>query len=497
MNSVNERFYLGIDVGTSGVKVMVVRENGEPCGIADSGYDIYYPQPGFAEQNSEDWYRAACIATRKVLKASNIVGSEQIVGIGLSGTSHVPSMLDADCRPVRRAILWNDLRSSDQVMRLAACAGDQIRTKTRNSINCTWSLPQLAWVRECEPEVFARTRHVLFSKDYLAYRLTGELAADRSSAVSSLMVDAQTLQWDAELLELAGLDLTSVSPIRSCAEIAGVLTQDSASDMGLRPGLPVTAGMLDSAAELIGVGAAQPAVAVIRLGTAGGVMTVTHQAEWKQGCLLYPHPIEPAWFYQAGTNSAAASLGWVSRLFQLDRSDAGYTALDTLVEQSSPGAEGLIFHPYLLGERAPYWNSSLRAGFNGITIKHGPSEFVRAVQEGVAYSLRDCARLLDWEGVSRIRLCGGGTKSPTWCRIIADVLGLPVECMLLPDASAFGAALAAISGCTNTDFCTIVETSVHTSNSIEPNSALQHVYEAGFHRYLEIADQYIQTLGKD
>ena len=497
MSSVKQRYYLGIDVGSSGVKVIVVSEAGEPRGTADSAYDIHYPRPGFVEQNSEDWYRAACSATRRVLKTANIVDGRQVAGIGLSGTSHVPSMLDANYKPVRRAILWNDLRSGDQVMRLTNHAGEPIRAKTQNSINCTWSLPQLAWVREHEPEVFARVRHVLFSKDYLTYRLTGELAADPGSAVSSLLVDARTLQWDADLLELAGLDPTYVAPIRSCTEIVGALARDAAVEMGLRAGLPVVAGMLDSAAELVGVGAAKPAVAVIRLGTAGGVMTVTDRAEWRHGCLLYPHPIEPAWFYQAGTNSAAASLRWVSRLLQLDRGDGGYAALDALVQRSSPGADGLLFHPYLLGERAPYWNGNLKGGFNGITINHGPAEFVRAVQEGVAYSLRDCARLLDWKGVSRVRLCGGGTKSPAWCRIIADVLGLPVERMLLPDASAFGAALAAISGCTNTDLAAVVAIAVHTAGSVEPDTTLRHVYDAGFGRYVDIAVRYIRTLDEE
>ena len=489
-----KRFYLGIDVGSSGVKVMIVDEDGEPCGIADSEYETRYPRPGFVEQDAEDWYPAACTAARRAISDSNIVDGKGIVGIGLSGTSHVPSMLDANRRPVRRAILWNDLRSGDQVTGLAGRAGELIQSKTLNTINCTWSLPQIAWVRENEPEVFARVRHVLFSKDYLAYRLTGELAADSGSAVSSLMADARTLRWDADLLELAGLDPVHVAPIRSCTETVGALTHDSAADMGLRAGLPVVAGMLDSAAELIGVGAVKPELAVIRLGTAGGVMTVTHRAEHRQGCLLYPHPIQSAWFYQAGTNSAAASLRWVSRLLQLDRGDAEYAALDALVQRSSPGADGLLFHPYLLGERAPYWNSSLKGGFNGITISHGPAEFVRAVQEGVAYSLRDCSRLLNWDGVSHVRLCGGGTKSPAWCRIIANILGLPVERMILPDASAFGAALAAISGCTNTNLGTIVETSVKTAESVEPDNTLRDIYDSGFHRYLEIADQYIRTL---
>lgn len=489
-------FFLGIDVGSSGVKVMVVRGDGEPSGVAESGYKTFYPRPGYAEQNAEDWYRAACVATRRVLEIAQI-GSEQIAGIGLSGTSHVPSMLDETFKPVRRAILWNDLRSDDQVTRLEDMAGELVRSRTRNSINCTWSLPQLAWVRECEPDVFAKTRHVLFSKDYLAYRLTGELVADRSSAVSSLMVDSQTLQWDVELLELAGLDTRCVPPIRTSTDAIGSLTIDAATDLGLRSGIPVVAGMLDSAAELIGVGATEKSVAVIRLGTAGGVMTVTDRVEWRKGCLLYPHPIEPLWFYQAGTNAATTSLQWVSRFFRLDQGDAGYEELDALVGQSPPGADGLLFHPYLLGERAPYWNSRLRGGFSGLTISHDRPAFVRAVQEGVAYSLRDCASLLEWKGVSRVRVCGGGAKSLSWCRIISDVLGLPVERTLLPDASAFGAALAAISGCANADLKEIADKSIGIAGFVEPDLSVRNVYDAGFQKYLEIAEQYLRTFGQD
>ncbi len=483
--------HLGIDVGSSGVKVMLVRSGGQPVGVASAGYETSYPHPGHVEQNPDDWYRATCVAVRDVLKKTG-VSPDRVGGIGLSGTSHVPSMLDEHMKLVRPGILWNDIRSEAQVTRLAQEAGALIEAHTGNSINCTWSLAQMAWVRENEPDVFSKVRHVLFSKDYLAYRLTGELAADYSSAVSSLLVDADSLDWDHDLLELAGLASTSVPPIHPSTTIIGGLAPEAASDVGLQPGVPVVIGMLDSAAELIGVGATDTSVAVIRLGTAGGVMTLTGRPTWRNGCMLYPHPVRPFWYYQAGTNAATSSLQWVLNLLGMSP-DAGYSELDSLVAQVPAGADGLLFHPYLLGERAPYWSSRIRGGFSGATINHGRAAFLRAVQEGVAYSLRDCTSLLDWDGVSDVRICGGGAKSASWCRTIADVLGLRVDQMQQQDASALGAALAAIAGSEHADLGVVAQACARASVRIQPNPATRDVYDSGYRKYRVLADQYLKT----
>jgi len=487
-----DSYYLGIDVGSGSVKVMLTDSHGEPSGVASSGYETCYPQQGHVEQNSDDWYGATCIAVREVIHKSQIAAAH-VMGIGLSGTSHIPSMLDEKFQLVRPAILWSDIRSDAQVRRLTDEFGEFIAERTQNSVNCTWSLPQLAWVREHEPEVFSRIRHVFFSKDYLAYRLTGELMADYSSAVSSLMVNTDSLDWNHDLLNLAGLRPESVPAIQSSTTVVGGLTLSAASDLGLRAGTPVVSGMLDSAAELIGVGATDTSVAVIRLGTAGGVMALTSGPEWRKGCMLYPHPVRPLWYYQAGTNAATTSLQWVLRLLGMDTVDAGYDDVDNLVGQVPAGVDGLLFHPYLLGERAPYWSSRIRGGFSGVTINHGRPAFLRAVQEGVAFSLRDCAELLNWDAVSDIRLCGGGAKSLAWCQIIADVLGLPVDQMYVQDASALGAALVAIAGCGEADLSLLAQGSVKTSFRIEPDMANHDTYNSGFQKYGEIARQYLRT----
>jgi len=490
-----DSYYLGIDVGSSAVKVMLVNAAGQPLAVTTSVYATSYPHPGFVEQNSDDWYDAACIAVREVI-ASLQVSASRVRGIGLSGTSHVPSLLDENYKLVRPAILWNDVRSGEQVKRLADQHGEFIERTAGNSVNCTWSLAQLAWVREHEPEAFSKVRHVLFSKDYLAYRLTGVMAADHSTAVSSLLVDASTLDWSTELLHLAGLGPKSVPDIHASTSIVGGLTTAGASDMGVCEGVPVVSGMLDSAAELIGVGATDPSIAVIRLGTAGGVMVLNKKPEWRKGCMLYPHPVRPFWYYQAGTNAATVSLQWALDLFGLAGSDSVYEELDALVGEVPVGADGLLFHPYLIGERAPYWSSNIRGGFSGLTINHGRPAFLRAVQEGVAYSLRDCTTLLDWSPVTDIRLCGGGAKSLAWCHIISDVLGLPVDQMEVQDASALGAALVAIAGCAEADLREISQTSARAVTRVRPNPANREVYDNGFRDFGEIAAQYLRTFDR-
>ncbi len=489
-----DSLYLGIDVGSGSVKVMLIDLHGIPAGSASAAYSTFYPKPGYVEQNPADWYIATCDAVQALIEETQI-DARRIRGIGLSGTSHVASMLDEKFNLVRPAILFNDVRSEAQVRHLEIEAGDLIAQRTGNSVNCTWSLPQLAWVREHEPEAFARVRHVLFSKDYLLYSLTSERASDHSSAVSSLMVDTVTLDWDHDLLNYAGLTRDVLPDIHPSTAVVGGLSFEAALDTGLQQGVPVIAGMLDSAAELIGVGATNPSIAVIRLGTAGGVMTLIPRPNWRKGCMLYPHPVRPQWYYQAGTNAATASFQWALRLFGVDSDKLDYDALDDIVARVPAGSDGLLFHPYLLGERAPYWSSRIRGGFSGAMMDHDRSSFLRAVQEGVAYSLRDCTGLLDWDGVSDVRVCGGGAKSRTWCDIIADVLELPVYQMQLLDASAFGAALAAVAGCTQRNLGELASSAAIESARIDPRSANRDIYESGYRRYTEIAVQYLQTFG--
>lgn len=490
-HATRNNYYIGIDIGSGSVKTALLDAGNHSIRTASREYATFYPQQGHVEQNPDDWYSAVCESLRELLSITG-VSRDSIGGVGLSGTSHVPTMLDNKGLAVRPSILWNDRRSDDQVRKLSEQYGADISKATLNTISCTWSLPQIAWVRENEPDTFRRVKHVLFSKDYIGYRLTSCRAADATSAYSSLFVDQSSLAWNTSLLEMAGLARDNVSDISPSMEIIGATTSEAAIDTGLRTGTPVIAGMIDSAAELIGVGAIDPSVAVIRLGTAGGVMTLTDKPQLLHGCLLYPHPVKPFWYHQAGTNAATTSLQWVKLLFSTPEAPITYEEIDREIRQVSPGADGVIFHPYLLGERAPLWNSEIRGGFSGLSMNHRRDTLLRAVQEGVAYSLKDCLQLVDLENVRMIRVCGGGAKSTTWSQIISDVINLPVERMLLPDASAFGAALAAFASIEGVGIDTLCQEFNYIQEVIQPQERNREIYDINFYKFKSIADTYVR-----
>ena len=249
--------------------------------------------------------------------------------------------------------------------------------------------------------------------------------------------------------------------------------------------------MLDSAAELVGVGAVDPTVGVIRLGTAGGVMIVCDAPQLREGCLLYPHPVPDYWYHQAGTNAATTSLQWVRSLLGLEAAEWSYERLEALIDEVPAGCDGLLFHPYLLGERAPHWSDAIRGGFHGVTLAHRRPAFLRSVLEGVAYSLRDCIGLLERGRVAQLRICGGGARSRVWCQIIADVLGLPVDRMDVADASALGAALVALAGCERRDLAQTAVTSLKSAGRVDPIAANHLVYSEQYPRYREVAAQYL------
>jgi len=336
----------------------------------------------------------------------------------------------------------------------------------------------------------------MISKDYIVYRFTERITSDFSSAVSSLLVDANTLNWNIQLVQRAGLRLEMLSEILSPSDMAGKLTSKAAHDLGLSPGICVARGFLDSAAELIGVGALNESIGVIRLGSAGGVMVINRNGRYRKNCLAYPHPVKPFWYYQAGTNACTTSLLWVRNLFSSSSKKLSYARIDSLSQRVSPGCDGLLFHPYLLGERVPHWNPNLRGSFTGLTLDHGKAHFFRAVQEGVAFSLRDCLAEVDWKGIAEARICGGGAKSRYWPKIIADVLGLPIVKMQYNDASTYGAALLAISAVSGKGLSEIVSVTVRQKRRIEPDIETHNAYHAYYERYRKASEALVNLYNR-
>lgn len=440
-------YLLGLDLGTSSLKGVLMAPDGRVLADASESYPTLRPHQGWSEQDPADWLAAvrrvaAALAQRMPAEFS------ALGGIGLCSAAHLPVLLDARNRVLRPAILWNDMRSVAEVEFLTRHHLDAIRAIAANEPSCTWTLPQLIWVAAHEPAAIRDAACLLSSKDYLGFILTGRKAMDATAAAATLMYDARQGIWSPELTALSGLAPSAFPPILSSEAVLG-LTGEGADLLGLPPGIPVITGCLDSAAEMIacGVTGADDG-AVVRVGSSGAILAVG-TPDHVPGVLNYPLPLGQGHYWQAGTNSAATSVQWIRDLTVSAREGAefSYASMDRMVASTRPGPDAIIFHPFLQGERAPYWNPALKAGFSGVAISHGWPDFLRAAMEGVAYSLRDCLDLMLERGasVARARLVGGIARSAVWGQIVADVLGFPLE--QLEDAdSAKGAAMLALAG---------------------------------------------------
>jgi xylulokinase len=438
-------FVLGIDLGTSECKVCLVTAEGDVVRVAREGYPTHSPGPAWAEQDPADWLRAVTAATRRLVAETGI-RAQAIAGLALTSAAHIGVLLDAQGAPVRRALLWNDQRSSGEVAELEQAHGDEILRRTYQAVSTSWTLPHLIWVRRHDPEAWGRTRRVLLSKDYLAAWLTGCAVTDPATAVSSQLYDVTTGDWSPELCAMVGLPPGALPPIRAATARAGELTAEAADRLGLAAGTPVVVGTLDSATELLAASVLDPGQCMVRLATAGGVQCVVGEARPNRRLITYPHLVAPLWYCQAGTNSCASAVRWGTRLLA-GQGEVSYATWDAWAAAIPAGAEGLLFHPYLTGERAPHWDPRLRASFVGASLEHGPAHFARAIYEGTSFSIRDAMSVLPAAGASEgpFVVVGGGVQSAVWVQILADVLGRALLVAEEAD-SACGAALLGLVG---------------------------------------------------
>lgn len=435
-----ETYLLGIDLGAGSLKASLITPEGAVKAEASAPVSTQVRQFGWAEQDPAEWYGALCRAVKRLLAESGVAPA-LIAGIGVSAGAHIPVLTDGHGTVLRPAIMWSDQRAAAEAAALHAKAGETIIATSLNKVNPTWTLAMLAWLKTAEPELMGKARRLYLAKDFLRHCLTGTWETDYSDAVGALMADNATKGWSAELAGLIGLDMSILPPIVPAERIVGGVTAEAAARTGLKEGTPVVCGSNDTTVEFFGVGGNKPGIGGVKLATAGVLFLATLGPEVHPPISCYPH-IMPGMYYTAtGTNSCASAHRWVRDLMF---SEGGFDAMDALASAAPRGAGGLLFHPYLQGERAPYWDPLLRADFIGMTISHGKMHFARAVYEGIAFSIRDllgAARELGLE-FSTIRLMGGGAKSATWRQIIADVTGLVIERTESGDAS-FGAALVA------------------------------------------------------
>ena len=475
---------LGIDYGTGGCKVTVLGEDGSFVGEASVEYTTYHDHPGWSEQEPQDWWTSLCEALKKLQGKG--VDLKSIAACALDGSTHNAVLMDGAFRPVRRTIMWTDQRATSECEALKAGWGEKIFSTCYQMPAPTWTLPQMMWLKANEPDVLKKTEHVLFVKDYVRYLLTGNAATDRIEAQGTLFFDMAKGDWSQELVELAGLSLSKLPGFIAPTDVAGRVTAEAAAATGLPEGMPVVCGSSDSAVEDYGAGAVEPGDLIIKLATAGNVNSMTAAAHPHPKTLTYSHIVPGMWYSVSATNAAALCMRWLRDTWGF----SGYGAIDAEAASSPVGSNGIFFHPYLQGERCPYWDANLRASFTGVSIASTRGDFCRALMEGVAFSLRDCYRTLEEMRlpVKRIFLIGGGARSAVWSEIVANVFNCAVAVPTPGDAS-FGACLLAGTGIgLFADVKEAVAKCLHVDRTISPDAKAAAEYDHLFTCYRRLHD---------
>jgi xylulokinase len=437
--------FLGIDVGTGGTRAVLVDRRGSVIASAASEHAaIRSDHIGWAEQDPEDWWRAAKEAIAAVLTASRLTGSD-IQAVALTGQMHGCVMLDARGDVLRPALIWCDQRTQPECDWLEAKIGrERLIELTCNPALPNFTLTKLLWVRTHQPEIFARIAHVLCPKDYVRYRLTGEFAIDMQEASGTLLLDVTHRRWSEEVAEAAAIPMSWLPRLFEGPEICARINAAGAAATGLAAETPVAAGAGDQGAGAVGMGIVGPGSVSATIGTSGVVFASTDRPAMDPLGRLHTfcHAAPGLWHVMGVTNGAGLSLRWFRDTFA---PGVGYDDLATEASAIAAGSDGLLWAPYLFGERTPHLDPHARAAFVGLTASHTRAHCVRAVMEGVAFSLRDTFSLFAELGipVARIRLGGGGARSPLWQQIQADVYGRPVELLAAEEGGAFGAALLA------------------------------------------------------
>ncbi len=410
------------------------------------------PRPGWAEQDPRDWWRACGLAVRKALQSSNL-RAEDIACVGFSGQMHGAVLLDSADEVVRSAIIWCDQRSEAQTHELEKLFGrDALIQLTCNPPLTNFTLTKLLWVREIEPANWARVAHVMLPKDYVRFRLTGERAIDMADASGTLLLDVANRRWSTTVLSKSGIDVGLLPALHESPAVCGKVSAAGAEATGLRAGTPVVAGAGDQAAGAVGMGIARAGAVSATIGTSGVVFAATDRpALDPQGRLhTFCHAIPGRWHVMGVTQSAGLSLRWFRDRFGVISKD-GRDSYDILADEAAAapaGSEGAFWVPYLMGERTPHLDPNARAALLGLTASHTRGHIIRAVMEGVAYSLKDTFTIFEEMKipVTSIRLGGGGARSPLWRQIQADVYSHEVEIVAAEEGAAYGAAILAGTG---------------------------------------------------
>ncbi|MBR1524969.1 MAG: xylulokinase [Lachnospiraceae bacterium] len=495
---------LGIDIGTSSCKVAVFAPDGSVVTAKSAEYDVYRPHPGWAEQDPEDWVRGVYKCIRDILSETDVDASD-IRGIGVDGQSWSAVAIDKDGRVLCNTPIWMDMRAQDICDRLNKEVGeDAIFELSGNPLKPSYTTPKIIWYRENHPDIYEKIDKILQCNSFLIYRLTGELSQDVSMGYGLHCFDMRRAEWDTDMARSLGIPESFLPPIFPCTAVVGKVTEEAAKDTGLAAGTPVVAGGLDAACGTLGAGVARPGETQEQGGQAGGMSICIDEYAADPRLILSYHVVPDTWLLQGGTTGGGGVMRWFEQNFaDYERNNgsgkSSLVQLNEIADKVPAGSEGLIFLPYMSGERTPIWDPDAKGVFYGLDFSKTKGHFVRACMEGVAFALRHNLEVAAaaGAGVDELKAMGGSANSLLWTQIKADVTGKKIVVPASDTATTLGAAILAGVGVGIYESCAgAVDQTVHTTRTHEPNPENKEVYDKAYNIYLEIYEQLKETMRK-
>ncbi len=484
-----KQYFLGIDTSTTSSKALLIDEDGKVVGVAASPHTLQTPKPLWSEQDPREWWQAVSASIKQVLKETG-VGPDAVAAVGLTGQMHGLVLLDEAGEVLRPAILWNDQRTQAECDEIHARIGKERFIQISGNVALTgFTAPKILWVQKNEPQIYSRACHVLLPKDYIRFKLTGEYAMDKADGAGTVLFDLKSRDWSPEILDKLGIDRAWMPPTFEGPAFTGRVTREAAAATGLKEGTPVSAGGGDQSAQAVGVGAVEPGVVALTVGTSGVVFATTPSAliEPEGRLHAFCHAVPGMWHFMGVMLSAAGSLQWYRDTL------APTLSFDDLLKEAEPvpaGSEGLQFLPYLSGERTPHPDPLARGAFIGLTLRHARGHMTRAVLEGVSFGLKDSFTLIQNAGlgqIKQVRASGGGTKGALWRQILASVLEAELVTVNTSEGAAFGAALlAGVGAGAWSDVPSACKAAVKITGSTDPNPAQVEAYRKAYPLYREL-----------
>ena len=482
--------FLGVDLGTSSVRTIAIDGTGKIHAFSQAEYDISIPQPSWAEQSPEMWYASAAKTIREALLAAG--EGNEVRGVGFSGQMHGLVALGKDGKPVRDAILWCDQRASEEINEIYAALGkERIAAITHSPMAAGFMAASLLWLQKHEKESYDKIAAVMLPKDYLRYRLTGSVASEVTDAAGTGLFDCNAFAWSQEIIAALGFPERLFPPLGYPAEIAGSITKEAARETGLKEGTAVAFGGADQVMQAIGNGAIKPGVGAVNIGTGGQVFMPLASPVYDKGLRAHTFSFfaPRTWYYMGAALSSGLSLKWGRKFFGDEALD--FAKIDAMAGQAPAGSSGLIFLPYLTGERTPHMDPCAKAVFFGLALSHTKAHAYRAIMEGVAFSLKDALAILTrdfGEECKALVASGGGAHSALWVQILADVFGKEIYLSKMKEQAAFGAALSSAVGTGFfSDFAEGAAALVRWHEEpVRPNSANADVYAARYNVFRKL-----------